>query len=74
MIVIVIIDILIILFLLYKIVHEVKNFKQLDEEEKDIYKFLLLIFIFPTTLWLLDYYNVFSLIFPKYSNISKDFD
>lgn len=53
---------------------DIKDYKKMNEKEKDKSKILLLIFIAPVILFLLDYYNLFSKIFPKYSNLSREYD
>lgn len=52
----------------------IRNYKKLSEPEKEKSKVLLLIFVAPAILFFLDYYNIFSKLFPKYSNLSREYD
>lgn len=56
------------------LINDIRNYKKLSKQEKEKSKVLLLIFIAPAILFLLDYYNIFSKLFPKYSNLSKEYD
>ncbi len=53
---------------------DIKHYKKLGEREKDKIKMLLLIFLAPIVLLLLDSANAFSKIFPNYSNLSREYD
>lgn len=53
---------------------DIKHYKKLGEREKDKIKMLLLIFLAPIVLLLLDSTNAFSKIFPNYSNLSREYD
>lgn len=53
---------------------DIKYYKKLGEREKDKIKMLLLIFLAPIVLLLLDSTNAFSKIFPNYSNLSREYD
>ena len=53
---------------------DIKYYKKLGQHEKDEIKMLALIFLTPIILLLLDSTNTFSKIFPKYSNLSREYD
>ena len=56
------------------IIKDIKNYKKLSEQEQDKLKILLLIFLAPVILLFLDYYNIFSKLFPQYGNLSREYD
>lgn len=56
------------------IIKDLKNYKNLSKREKEKFKILAIIFFAPIILLYLDYFNVFSKIFPKYSNLSREYD
>lgn len=70
---ILIISILLIYFIITTI-NDIKNYKKKTEKEKRKYKAILVIFLIPIILWIIDYYNVISIIYPNYENISRDYD
>ena len=56
------------------LMQDIKNYKKLSEQEQDKLKILLLIFLAPVILLFLDYYNIFSKLFPQYGNLSREYD
>lgn len=56
------------------IIRDIKNYKKLSEQEKEKIKMLTFIFLAPIILLFLDYFNVFSKFFPKYFNLSREYD
>ena len=56
------------------IIKDLKNYKKLSKREKEKFKVLAIIFFAPIILLYLDYFNVFSKIFPKYSSLSREYD
>ena len=68
-IIIVVVFLLAIYFIVKKviipIIKDIKNYKKLSEQEQDKLKILLLIFLAPVILLFLDYYNIFSKLFPQ---------
>ena len=56
------------------IIKDIKNYKKMSEQEQDKLKILLLIFLAPVILLFLDYYNIFSKLFPQYGNLSREYD
>ena len=77
-IIVIILFVLTIFFMFKKVVipiiRDIKNYRKLDEHEKQKMKALSIIFYAPAILLFLDYFNIFSIIFPKYSNLSKEYD
>lgn len=77
-IIIVVIFLLAIYFIVKKviipIIKDIKNYKKLSKQEQDKLKILLLIFLAPVILLFLDYYNIFSKLFPQYKNLSREYD
>lgn len=77
--IIVIIVFLIVVILMIKkvivpIIKDIKNYKRLNEQEKEKMKMLSFIFLAPIILLFLDYFNIFSKFFPKYFNLSREYD
>lgn len=56
------------------IIRNIKNYKKLNEQEKEKMKVLFFIFLAPVILLFLDYFNIFSKFFPKYFNLSREYD
>ena len=77
-IIIVVIFLLAIYFIVKKVIipiaKDIKNYKKMSEQEQDKLKILLLIFLAPVILLFLDYYNIFSKLFPQYENLSREYD
>ena len=56
------------------IIKDIKNYKKLNVQEKEKIKILSFIFLAPTILLYLDYFNIFSKFFPNYFNLSREYD
>ena len=56
------------------IIKDIKNYKKMSEQEQDRLKVLLSILLAPVILLFLDYYNIFSKLFPQYGNLSREYD
>ena len=56
------------------IINDIKNYRKMSEQEQDKFKILLIIFLAPAILFSLDYYNIFSKLFPQYGNLSREYD
>lgn len=53
---------------------EIAYYKKLKPREKDFNSILYLVIFFPLLLWILDYFNLFSIFFPDFNRINTDLD
>ncbi len=56
------------------IIQDLKKYKRLKNRDKEKMKMILMIFYAPVILLFLDYFDIFSKIFPKYFNLSREYD
>lgn len=66
--------VVIVLKVIIPIIKDIKKYKKLNRHDKDKYIVLAIIFYAPVILLFLDYFNIFSIFFPKYSNLSREYD
>lgn len=56
------------------VISEIKNYKKMDQNEKDKNLLLSFIFLIPLILLFCDYFNLFSFFFPHFDNFTKEYD